>query len=124
MTDKEKSKEPIRNIIIPTHRNKKYVDLTETVPIFGPQFIPQATLDTTKEINLSFSEGTSRRCLDQIGQYNDIMETRNRIQVAQESGKILREALEEARGCTAGVVVKSKHPRLGLAIKYFVKEGK
>jgi len=66
MTTEEKSKEPERSIIIPTHRYEKYVDLTENVPLLDPQFLPTVTPDATKKLALNFSQGTALRCLDQI----------------------------------------------------------
>ena len=52
------------------------------------------------------------------------MEACNRVKAAQERGKTLREELADARSCTAGVIVKAKHHRLGLTIRDFVKESK
>jgi len=79
MTTEEKSKDSERSIIILTHRYEKYVNLTTNAPSLNPQFILTVTPDTTKKLDLNFSEGTALRCLDQIIQLTNIMEARNRI---------------------------------------------
>ena len=124
MTAEEKLKEPDHRIILPTHHFEKYVDLTQKEASHDPQFLPKMAPEATKKLNLNFSEGTALRCLDQIVCSNDIMEARNQIRAAQEVGKTLRQELEDARGCTAGVIVRAKEHRLGLTIKDFVLEHK
>ena len=52
------------------------------------------------------------------------MEAYNRIRAAQEVGKTLRQELEDARGCTAGVIVRGKEYRLGLTVNDIVLEHK
>ena len=89
MTTEEKSKEPERRIITPTHRFEKYVDLTQKEASLDPQYLPKMTPEATKKLNLNFSEGTALRCLDQIVRLNDIMEVCNRICATQEVGKTL-----------------------------------
>ena len=64
------------------------------------------------------------RCIEKIVQSNDIMEARTHSKANQERGKTLREELEDAHSCTAGVIVKAKHHRLGLTVRDFVKESK
>ena len=78
------------------------------------------TPEAIKKLDLNFSEGTALRCLDQIVRLNDIMEVCNQICATQEVGKTLRQELEDARGCTAGVIVRAKEQRLGLTIKNFI----
>ena len=124
MTEEEKEKEPSRNILIPSHRNERYVDLSKKTPTFDQKYYPTVEPDTVKNLRLNFSQGTALRCLERIVQSNDIMEARCRVKSAQNKGKTLREELEDARSCTAGVIVKAKHHRLGLTIKDFVKEGR
>ena len=93
-------------------------------PTFDHKYLPQIDCDNVKKLRLNFSEGTALRCLEQIVQSNDITEARTRIRANQERGKMLREELADARSCTAGVIVKAKHHRLGLTVKDFVKESK
>ena len=124
MTNEEKEKEPSRKILIPTHRNERYVDLSKNTPTFDKKFYPTVDANTTKNLRLNFSQGTALRCLERIVQSNDTMEARCRIKAAQDKGKTLHEELEDARSCTAGVIVKARHHRLGLTVKDFVKEGR
>ena len=109
MTEEEKEVEPSRKIVIPTHRNVNYIDLSKKAPTFDHKYIPSLPSDSVKKLKLNFSEGTALRCLEQIVQSNDIMVARSRMKAAQVRGKTLRQELEEARSCTAGVIVKAKH---------------
>jgi len=113
-----------RKIVIPTHCNQNVVDLSKNTPIFEHKYLPKVDSDSVKKLRLNFSEGTALRCLEQIIQSNDIMEACNRTKASQERGKTLRDELADARLCTAGVIVKSKHHRLELTVKDFVKESK